>query len=143
MAFDSCPPAPGPIRTILGTDWIEPAIRLALAAPFLQSGIAKSIDFPGATAEVSGFGLPAPALVACAVIATQIVGSTLLLTRRWCWLGAGMLAVFTVLATLLAHGFWQYDGMERARQAATFFEHVAIVGGLAAATLLVERRARR
>lgn len=131
-----------PVRTILGAGWIQPAIRLALGAPYLQSGISKSLDFAGARAEVAGFGLPAPALVALAVIATQLVGSILLLTRRWCCLGAGMLAVFTVLATLLAHAFWTFDGLNRAHQMATFFEHIAIFGGLAAAALLAQRAKR-
>ena len=95
----------------------------------------KLADFEGAVAEAAGLGLRPAALVATAVIGTQIGGSALFLTRRFCWLGAGILAVFTALATLLAHPFWMVEGPDRGHQTATFFEHVAILGGFAMAAL--------
>lgn len=136
------PTAPSPIAALLASPATAIAARLALAAPFLVSGLVKLLDFGGATAEAAGLGLSPPALVAAAVIATQLGGSALFLTRRWCWLGAGLLAGFTVVATLIAHAFWTYDGADRARQAATFLEHLAIVGGFAAAAVLTHRTGR-
>lgn len=130
---------PQPIRAMLAVPGLGFAARLALAAPFLVSGAGKLLDFAGASAEAHGLGLNSPALVAAAVILTQLGGSALFLTRRFCWLGAGLLAGFTVVATLLAHPFWAFEGPDRGRQAATFFEHLAIVGGFAAAALLVHR----
>ena len=132
---------PALIRAVLGLPGIEMILRVALASPFLQSALAKSVDLPAAMTEMAQFGLPAA--TAIAVIATQAIGVALLLSRRFCWLGAGMLSVFTVLATLLAHGFWQFEGVERAHQTATFFEHVALIGGLAIAAVLVDRGDRR
>jgi transmembrane protein len=44
------------------------------------------------------------------------------------------------MATLLAHPFWMFEGPDRGRQTATFFEHAAIVGGLAMAALLANGR---
>lgn len=126
--------APRSIQKLLGSTITGWAARLALASPFAVSGVAKLIDFGAATNEVAGLGLANPALVAAAVVVTQLVGSALLLTRRFRWLGAGLLAGFTVLATLLAHSFWRFSGPEQARQMATFLEHVAIVGGLVLAT---------
>jgi transmembrane protein len=41
---------------------------------------------------------------------------------------------------LLAHPFWMFEGPDRGRQTATFFEHAAIVGGLAVAALFVNSR---
>ncbi|WP_262031436.1 DoxX family protein [Microvirga sp. Mcv34] len=128
---------PRPIAQVLAVPGADLVARLALASPFLISGIVKLVDFAGATGEVAGLGLQPAALVAGAVIATQLGGSVLFLTRRYCWLGAGILAVFTALATLLAHPFWAFDGPERGHQTATFFEHVAIVGGLAVSALFV------
>jgi uncharacterized membrane protein YphA (DoxX/SURF4 family) len=90
--------------------------------------------------EVAALGLRPAGPFAVAVILTQLASSLLFLTRRYCWLGAGILAGFTVLATLLGHPFWTLDGPDRGRQAATFFEHVAIVGGLAMAALFVNGR---
>lgn len=142
MTIATHPSAPTPIAALLASPATAIAARLALASPFLASGLVKLLDFGGATAEAAGLGLSPPALVAAAVIATQLGGSALFLTRRWCWLGAGLLAGFTVVATLIAHAFWTFDGADRARQTATFLEHVAIVGGFAAAAVLTHRKGR-
>jgi transmembrane protein len=131
---------PRPIAQILALPALDYIARLALAAPFLISGVVKLLDFPGAMNEVVGVGLGPAGPFAVAVIVTQLGGSLLFLTRRYCWLGAGLLAGFTVVATLLAHPFWSFDGPDRGRQTATFLEHVAIIGGLAMAALFVNGR---
>jgi uncharacterized membrane protein YphA (DoxX/SURF4 family) len=135
--------APRPIAQMLALPGFGYLARLALASPFLISGIVKLADFGGAVNEVAGLGLRPAALIAGLVIGTQIGGSVLFLARRTCWLGAGVLAGFTILATLLAHPFWVFEGADRSRQTATFFEHVAIVGGLALAALLANGRGVR
>jgi len=134
---------PPPIDSIVA--WPPAALlaRLALASPFLISGVVKLADWKGAVAEAAALGLGAPAVVAAATIATQLIGSALFLNRRLAWLGAGMLAVFTAIATLIAHAFWTAQGAEAGRQMATFFEHVAIIGGFAAAAILADRPTRR
>ena len=131
---------PRPIAQVLALPALGFIARLALAAPFLISSVVKLLDFPEAMNEVTGLGLGPAGLFATAVIVTQLGGSLLFLTPRYCWLGAGILAGFTVLATLLAHPFWTFEGPDRGRQTATFLEHVAIVGGLAMAALFVNGR---
>jgi uncharacterized membrane protein YphA (DoxX/SURF4 family) len=111
--------------------------RLALASPFLVSGFAKLFDFAGAVDEIASLGLRPATPYAIAVILTQLGGSALFMSRRFCWLGAGILAAFTLVATLLAHPFWTFAGADRGHQAATFFEHLAIVGGFAIAAMFV------
>jgi transmembrane protein len=131
---------PRPIERLLDLAALGWLGRLALASPFLISGFVKLLDFTGATEEVAGLGLRPGAPFAAAVVLTQLGGSVLFLTRRFCWLGAGILAGFTILATLLAHPFWTFEGPDRGRQTATFFEHVAIVGGFAMAAMFVNGR---
>ena len=128
---------PRPVERLLGLTALDWLARLALASPFLVSGVVKLLDVAGAADEVAGLGLEPGAPFAAAVILTQLGGSALFLTRRLCWLGAGILAGFTVVATLLAHPFWIFEGPDRGRQTATFFEHVAIVGGFTLAAMLV------
>ena len=135
----SLPALPSLISAMLSWRPLGPAARLALASAFLISGIAKLLDFESARVEVAALGFGASALVAAAVIATQLGGSALFLSRRWCWLGAGILAGFTIAATLIAHPFWNFEGPERARQAATFFEHLGLVGGFVVAAILAHR----
>jgi transmembrane protein len=134
---------PRPIAQVLALPGLDYLARLALASPFLISGVVKLLDFGGALEEVVGLGLRPAAPIAAAIVCTQLGGSVFFLTRRYCWLGAGILAVFTALATLLAHPFWAFEGPDRGRQTATFFEHVAIVGGLALAALFVNGRSER
>ena len=108
-----------------------------MASPFLLSAVLKTANFSAATVEVRGLTELEPAwLFAAAVIATQLGGSLLLLVGRYAWIGAGLLAGFTVVATLLAHAWWTKPPAEVARDFAIFWEHVAICGGLLLAAWL-------
>lgn len=114
-----------------------------LAVPFLVSGLAKALDFEAAAAEMGELGLPAPGTTAALVILVQLGGSLLLFLPRQAWIGAILLGGFTLVATLIAHGFWQMEGAARVQNRIIFTEHLAILGGfvLLAALSLQERRA--
>jgi uncharacterized membrane protein YphA (DoxX/SURF4 family) len=131
--------APAPGASLSGLIGSSPgvglALRAALASPFLASGLLKLLDWNSALAEFAALGIWAPQITVAAVILTQVCGSLLLLTSRGAWLGAGILAVFTMVATLIGHPFWLFEGASRVRQLTTFLEHVAIIGGLAVVAL--------
>lgn len=116
--------------------WLSGLRRLALLAlllPYLISGVLKLLDFAGAQAEVAGLlGPIAVAPLTVAVIALQLGGSALLLSGgRLAWLGGIALAVFTLIATGLAHTWWQLPpGPDRAHAFNGFWEHIALVGAL-------------
>lgn len=120
-----------------------PLARLLLVSAFLISGVAKLLDFNGAVAEVRGLtGIEPAAIFAALVIATQLGGSALVIAGgRYAWIGAGLLAGFTIIATLLAHAFWTKTGVAQMRDLTTFFEHLGLVGGLLLVALLSLRRA--
>ncbi len=120
---------PRAIVAIDSTPFMHVLARLCLVAPFAVSGVIKLTDWHGAVVEAATLVPSAPALVAAATIVVQLTGSALIFSRGWSWLGAGMLAVFTGIATLLGHAFWAITGAERAVQMAAFFEHAAIIGG--------------
>ena len=121
--------------------------RIALASPFLLSGITKAWDFAGATAEVRALtGLESTSLLAAPLaalmIAVQLGGSALLLAKgRAVWIGAAILSAFTLAATLLAHNFWAKPEGAWLRDATTFFEHMGLVAGLGLAAMLAGRDA--
>lgn len=117
--------------------------RLALASPFLFSGITKALDFAGATGEVRALtGLEPAGPLAALVIAVQIGGSALLLAKgRAVWLGAALLAAFTLAATLVAHDFWNKPEGAWLRDATTFLEHMGLIAGLGLAARLAADRA--
>ncbi len=119
-------------------DWLRPAVGtplvrwlalLALCAAYLQGGLVKAFDFPGAIAEIHHFGLAPAAPLAVVTIALELVASLLILTGVYRWLGALSLAGFTLFATFLANRFWELAPPERFVAMNGFFEHIGLCGG--------------
>jgi len=110
--------------------------RLCLAAVFLYSGVDKLWHWRSSIEEVKSDGLPWPAAFAGATVFTQLVGGCFVTTGFLAWLGALLLAGFTIAATLLGHRFWLRRGTEFRHELTTSLEHVAIVGGLVLLCLL-------
>jgi transmembrane protein len=79
-----------------------------------------------------------------ASLLTQLLGSALIIVNRRVWLGAGALGVFTVIATLLAHRFWNLSGEARFMQMNSFFEHWTICAAFVLVTVVrIRRRPRK
>jgi len=117
-------------RPALGSRAIRFIAYLGLCAAYLQGGIVKLTDFPGAIAEMNHFGLTPAPLFAVLVIALELGASLMILTGRLRWLGAIGLAGFTLLATGIALRYWELPvGHERFMAANSFFEHLGLVGG--------------
>jgi uncharacterized membrane protein YphA (DoxX/SURF4 family) len=101
---------------------------LGLCAAYLQGGLDKLFDFNNAVAETQGFGLPFAAAATVATIVTELVGSALILTGIYRWLGALWLAGFTLFATFLANRFWEMQPPQRFMVENSFFEHLGLIG---------------
>lgn len=131
-------------ENLLGQSWLTTLARIAVALPFLLSGVAKLADFGGATSEVRGLtGFEPAELLAVLVIMTQLGGSALLIAGgRYAWIGAVALAGFTAIATLFAYAFWLKPAAERFLHQNIFFEHVSIIGGLVLLAILAARSSR-
>lgn len=104
---------------------------LALCAAYLEGGLTKLMDFPGALAEMQHFGLQPAAPLAVAVIVLELGASVLVLTGHLRWLGALALGLFTVAASVIANDFWAMSGPERTPAMHAFFEHLGLAGGFA------------
>ncbi|KSB88023.1 DoxX family protein [Caulobacter vibrioides] len=113
--------------------FLAPAVRwialLGLCAAYIQGGLTKAFDFPGALAEMTHFGLSPAAPFAVLVIVLELVASLMILTGRLRWLGALALAAFTLGATFMANRFWEMGPPERFGATNSFFEHLGLVGG--------------
>lgn len=108
------------------------AARVCLAAVFLYSGATKLVFRSDGIAEFAALGLPMPALVLSATVFLQL-GGGVALTLGWSSKRAVLaLAAFTVVATLVGHPFWTFEGADFHRQFTTALEHLAITGGLIA-----------
>lgn len=116
---------------LLGSTAIRWLAYLGLCAAYLQGGITKLFNFPGAVAEMQHFGLSPAPLMAALVIALELGASLMVLTGKLRWLGALALAIFTLAATGMALRFWELPvGQERFMATNSFFEHLGLVGGL-------------
>lgn len=122
-----------PMLKPLAAPWVRWICLLLICAAYLQGGINKLMDFQSAIGEMQHFGLSPAGPMAALVIAGELGASLMILSGFYRWLGAGYLAVFTLMATLLANRYWEIAGPERFMAANGFYEHL----GLAGAFLLV------
>ena len=114
---------------------------LGLCAAYIQGGLDKLTDFHGAIGEMTHFGLSPAPLFAVLVILLELLGSAMVLTGFFRWLGALALGAFTLMATFLALRFWELPlGQERFMAANSFFEHLGLVGGFLLVAWLDLRR---
>ncbi len=119
------------VRPVISSRALRYIAYLGLCAAFLQGGLVKLTDFPGAIREMAHFGLSPAPVFAVGVIVLQLGASAMVLTGRLRWVGALALAGFTLLATGLALRFWELpQGPQRFAAANAFFEHLGMVGGL-------------
>ncbi|ESJ04015.1 DoxX protein [Cupriavidus sp. HPC(L)] len=122
---------PSPADDDAGTlpRWMRWIALLLLCAAYLQGGLVKLFDFPGAVAEMQHFGLSPAVPMAVATIAFELVAAAMILTGIGRWLGALALAAFTLAATFLANRFWSAPPEAQFMMANAFFEHLGLVGG--------------
>lgn len=120
----------GPIGHLTGSTWFGYLARTLLTFMYWGSGLSKLIDFNGGVAEMSHFGLEPAVAFNVAVIITQLGGSALIILNRWTWLGAGALAVFTLLTIPIAHHFWTMEEPFRTMEFYVVMEHITVVGAL-------------
>jgi len=106
------------------------ASRVLLAAVFLIAGSRKLMGVAASAGYLAKLGFPAPEIMVWVAIAIEIGGALLLIVgwqARWV---AGLLALFTLVATFAAHRFWEVDAAQYANQMNHFLKNLAIVGGL-------------
>jgi transmembrane protein len=121
---------------LLDQTWFAVLARVILTFAFWGSGLAKLIDFKGGVAEMAMFNLPYPELINILTIIVQLGGSLLIIINRWTWLGAGALAVFTLLTIPLVHHFWSLPEPKATAAFHTATEHITVIGALMLVSIL-------
>ncbi|CAI0721991.1 Inner membrane protein yphA [Serratia quinivorans] len=118
------------VRYAVDTPLLRWLMLPAICAAYIQGGLVKALDFNGAMAEMTHFGLQPAALFAGLVVLLELGASALILTGFYRWLGALALAGFTLAATLMANRFWEMSPPERFIGMNGFFEHIGLAGAL-------------
>jgi putative oxidoreductase len=104
--------------------------RILLAVIFILSGFGKITGFDGAVGYIASKGLPMAQLVAVATIVVELGGGILLAIgykARWAALA---LAIFSLLAALIFHNFWDVEAAQKMGQQINFLKNLAITGGM-------------
>ena len=105
--------------------------RALLSAVFLVVGVRKIMIWGPQVAYFTKLGFPMPEVMTVLAIAIELGAGLALLvgwrTRQAAWL----LALFVLIATFMAHRFWEFDPAQQANQMNHFLKNLAIIGGLA------------
>lgn len=104
--------------------------RLALAALFLPAGLSKISGFGGTVGYIESVGLPLASLGAVIAIIVEVAGGAALTAGFFTRTAAIVLAIFTLLASVLFHAYWAVPADQAFMQQLLFYKNIAVVGGL-------------
>lgn len=121
---------PTVVADILGANWFGYTARVLLTFVFWSSGLMKLFNFKGGIAEMTLFGLKPPWFFNLGTILIQLVGSALIIHGTYAWIGAAMLALFTLATFPIAHRFWRMEEPARTLDFCIVLEHVTVLGAL-------------
>jgi putative oxidoreductase len=104
--------------------------RILVGILFLVAGIMKAMNIAGTTGYMTRLGFPAPELMAYLSTLIELAAGVLLIvgwqTRRVAWL----LIVYVLIATGMAHRFWEYEPAQRVNQINHFLKNLALIGAM-------------
>ena len=104
--------------------------RILIGILFLVAGIMKAMNIAGTTGYMTKLGFPAPELMAYLSTIIELAAGVLLIigwqTRRV----ACVLIVYVLIATGMAHRFWEYEPAQRVNQINHFLKNLALIGAM-------------
>jgi len=112
---------------------VEAAGYVLVGAVFISQalGTLPTARFENHAKKLREKGVPLANLVLACALAMMLSGGTMVIVDVYPQIGAGMLIVFTIFATLLYQNFWSIeDPVRRREKRGTFFNNLAILGGL-------------
>jgi len=115
---------------------LAPLGRLLLGGLFVAAGIGKVTAFAGTAAFIKSKGLPAPDILAVLTILLEIGAGLAVIVGYQARLAALALAIFSVVAGVIFHNFWDMEGARVMTERALFLKNLAIAGGLIMVTAM-------
>jgi putative oxidoreductase len=105
--------------------------RVLLVFLFVYSGFNKISGFEGTEAAIASKNVPLPAIATAIAIIIECIGGAMIAfgwKARW---AAIVVAVFTLVATILFHNFWAMtDAAAIKTNQLMFLKNIAVIGGL-------------
>lgn len=102
--------------------------RLLLGGAFVLAGLRNLGSMSFLTGALSARGVPLASIVLITGIAIQCVAGLLLMIGLYSAFAALGLIVFLIVATLIFHNFWDYQGEERVAHLNGVITNTALAG---------------
>jgi putative oxidoreductase len=104
--------------------------RILIVGVFLVAGYWKLTGIAFFVTFFGAIGVPMPTIAAYATMVAEIALPLLIILGYQARLAALALIGLTVIATLLAHRYWEVPPAQQFGQAMNFWRNVGLVGGL-------------
>jgi putative oxidoreductase len=128
----------GLVATILGcadslaaraSDSVLMVGRLAMGIIFFQSGLAKLAALSAFSGSLSNRGVPFPGFWGPVGAISEFIGGTMIILGLGTRYAAALIVIFVIIATTIAHRYWEYAEPARRLQEGQFYKNLAIIGG--------------
>src|SRR3954451_7082461 len=103
--------------------------RVAMSALFIPGGLRKLMDLAAFTATLRKQGVPLADVLAPVGACVEFFGGIAVLLGFQLRIATLLMIVFTIIASFIAHRFWELEGPARQMQQTQFFKNLAIIGG--------------
>ena len=104
--------------------------RVLLGVIFLNSGLGKLLALGAFATSLESRGIPAPQVLAAVGASVEFFGGVLVILGLKTRLAGALLILFVIVATLIAHRYWDVaEAAARRGQEIHFFKNVSILGG--------------
>ena len=110
--------------------WVLLAGRGSIALVFLVSAIHKAFWYQKAVEEFTVDGVPLISISLPGTILLHFGGAFCLILGLHAELAALLLAIHTLAATCMVHGFWRIEGIDRLIRSRIFLANLGVIGGL-------------
>ena|SRR6266404_6776044 len=103
--------------------------RLAMGIIFFQSGFAKLAALGPFSASLGNRGVPFPGFWGPVGAISEFIGGTMIILGLGTRYAAALIVVFVIIATAIAHRYWEFAEPARRLQEGQFYKNLAIIGG--------------
>lgn len=103
--------------------------RILLALIFIPAGFSHLSQSSGFAAYLEGHGVPASAVMAVVAACVEFFGGLAILLGFATRYVAPLMALFSLIAAVIGHRYWNAAAAEYANQYNHFFKNLAIAGG--------------
>jgi putative oxidoreductase len=104
--------------------------RILLSLIFVRAGITQIGTVASTSAYMASHGIPYPNILVWGAIALGLVGGLMLMTGLLTRLVSFLLFLYTLVLAVLFHPYWTMAGEAARNEGASFFLHLALMGGL-------------